>query len=210
MMGKIPGFGAARHGIDKVAGPMSFGSPRQPPDQSLQPQHRNHRDAPAAMPRQPAPGARPGPLHLSFNVPFSSNVAGPEPEDVIHATPGAVSRWTHPEAADRGGPVYSLPIHASHLENLRQLCDNMTTASEGRFKAFVNCSEPKAVPNLPLGSSLRSLVTNVCLAGEPETVKRMRCRILHETPISLVSSRVLSCELRLSNSLPTALRPGRY
>lgn len=193
-MHKIPGFGAARHGFDKVTPSMPFGSQRQQPD--MGPAHamsaNKPRDAasnsgPASLSRQSS-GPRPGQqLSLSFNVPFSSNVPGPEPADVIHATPGAFHRWTHQDDDPAASAaVHQLPIHTANMDNLRTLCKSMSDMSEGRLQASVTCSEPKQIPGLPLGGSLRSLVTNVCLAGEPDAVKRMRCRILHETPISLV------------------------
>jgi hypothetical protein len=167
---------------------MGFNISRPPPHDALPagmplPPGKQARPDVAALTRQAQP--RPGPLNLSFNVPFSSDLAGPVPEDVIHATPGAFARWTHPEDAHAGTlPNHKLPVHAQNVEALRQMCKQMTEQSEGRFQATVTSAEPRPIPGVQLGQ--KSLVTNVCLCGEPELVRRMRGRVLNDTPISLV------------------------
>lgn len=178
--------GSARHGWEKMTpSGMGFGLPRQHhevPPMPPQPVKRAADGAPP-IPRQTAP--RHNPLSLSFNVPFSSNLAGPEPEDIIHATPGAFAKWTHPEGTEEGTPNHKLPIHAGNVENLRAACKTMSETSEGRLQATVTSSEPRPIPGLQLGP-LKALVTNVCLSGDPELVRRMRGKILNDTPIALV------------------------
>ena len=98
-------------------------------------------------------------VNLSFNVPFSSNLAGPDPDDIMWASPGAKA--------------------------LRNLCREVSEQTEGRVSANVTSAESKPLPGLQRGP-LRALVTNVCLSGELEIVNSMRCRILNSTPISLV------------------------
>ncbi|EON63384.1 hypothetical protein W97_02611 [Coniosporium apollinis CBS 100218] len=51
----------------------------------------------------PPPGT---PVNLSFNVPSSSNVAGPEMGDIIHASSGGFSRWAHPEGTEEGTRLF--------------------------------------------------------------------------------------------------------
>jgi len=188
-MHKISSFtGSARHGWDKMTPSMGFGPrPPQPPEPPMPgmvlPPSKQSRPDVAALGRQTAP--RQGPLNLSFNVPFSSFLAGPEPDDVIHATPGAFTRWTHADGTPEGAPTHKLPIHAQNVEALRLMCKQMTEQSEGRLQATVTSSEPRPIPGLQ-SPPHKTLVTNVCLSGEPELVRRMRGRIFNDTPISLV------------------------
>ena len=122
-------------------------------------------------------------VNLSFNVPFASNLAGPEPEDVLHASNGAFERWTHPPG-NESAPTHKLPVHQRHLEQLRHLCRNLSEASGGRLEAVVTSSEPKpspAVQRLPR----KGLITNVCVSGETEAVPKTRVTILSQTPIAL-------------------------
>lgn len=185
-MHKISSFtGSARHGWDKMTPSMGFGTQRQHEVPGISPAAapaKTRSDAPP-IPRQTAP--RHNPLNLSFNVPFSSNLAGPEVDDIIHASPGAFVRWTHPEGTPEGTPNHKLPIHASNVETLRAMCKQMTESSEGRLQAAATSAEPRPIPGLQLGP-LNALVTNVCLSGDPELVRRMRGRLLNDTPISLV------------------------
>ena len=180
----LTGFGAARHGLDKMTPSMPFGNQRQPSDvpPGAGPPMKQ-RDA-AGNPRQNGP--RPNHSSLSFNVPFSSNLAGPEPNDVIHATPGAFQRWTHPEDASEDTPTHQLPVHTQNVEALRDFCKNVTDKSDGTIQASVMSSEPKPLLGLQLGGPLKSIVTNVCLSGNPDAVKKTRYRILNNHPICLV------------------------
>ena len=172
--------------------PAAFGMSRPSPIQ--------HDGLPTGPPKRPLGGvASPSPstssahddgiLHLSFNVPFSSNLAGPDGDDILHATPAAIERWLHPEGTPEGTPTYRLPVHVKNLEALRRLCRDMTetTVDGRRLEAAVISSESKLIPALQR-RPLKGLVTNVCLSGEAETVHRMRGRILRETPLALVCS----------------------
>ena len=185
-MHKISNFtGSARHGWEKMT-PAAFGISR--PNQSV------NADGPIVpalkrpLTSSPSSPATPldSTLHLSFNVPFSSNLAGPDGDDILHATPGALERWLHPEGTPEGTPTHKLPVHASNVEALRRLCRELSDGSENnRVEAAVTSSEPKAIPALQR-RPLKGLVTNVCLSGEAEMMHRMRGRILHETPLALV------------------------
>ncbi|KAL2352471.1 hypothetical protein BJ546DRAFT_210609 [Cryomyces antarcticus] len=182
-MHKISNFtGSARHGWEKMTPSMGFGMSRPHPqhDMSVTPPIKRSMGTQPASP-VPAPGTI---VNLSFNVPFSSNLAGPEVEDVIYASPGAFSRWTFPEGTAEGTPFHKLPVHANNVETLRSLCRAMSENSEGRLQATVTSSSPNPIPGLQRGP-LKALVTNVCLSGEQEMVTRMRGRILNDTPISL-------------------------
>lgn len=141
--------------------------------------------APAAPPI-PAPQVPDGPIHYSFNVPFASDLAGPNTEDILHATTDAVLRWTHPEEAPDDVPVYELPVHANNLAQLRQLCRDITS-NPLPIEAHVISATPK---------NARGQVTTVCLSGMPDVVYQTRETILNQTPLSLVGSsagaRVLS------------------
>lgn len=191
-MHKIQGLtGSARHGWDRMTpSAINFGMQRQQPPDSITAQTPASnlfpkRASDIAPTRQTAP--RYNPLNLSFNVPFSSNLGGPDVDDIIHATPGAFDRWTHPEGADEDTPIHLLPVHVENVENLKSLCRHMSDSSEGRLQASVTTSKPRQIPGLQV-PSVKTLVTNVCLAGDAELVKRMRGRILTDTPISLVRS----------------------
>jgi len=191
-MHKISSFtGSARHGWDRMT--PGFGAQRPAPNEQvpspipgmpMPPIRQTHtRPEVAVVNRQPLP--RSTPLSLAFNIPFSSTLAGPDADDVLHATPGAFNRWIRPEDTLEGAPPHTLPIHTQNVEALRTMTKTMTEQSEGRLQASVTSSEPRPIPGLQLGP-MKSLVTNVCLSGEPELVRRMRARILNDTPISLV------------------------
>ena len=125
-------------------------------------------------------------VNLSFNVPFASNLIGPDIHEILHASPGALQRWTHPEGTEDDLPVHKLPVHAENVERLRRLCRALSDGSGGRVEATVTSSEPKAVSALQR-RPLKGLVTNVCVSGDADTVHKMRAKILNETPIVLVS-----------------------
>jgi hypothetical protein len=181
-MHKISNFtGSARHGWEKMAPSAGF------------PFSRSNHEMPVAAPiKRPstatsappviAPGTQ---VNLSFNVPFSSNLAGPDPDDIMWASPGAKARWTHPEGTAEVTPTHKLPVHAQNVENLRNMCREVSEQTEGRVQATVTSAESKPLPGLQRGP-LRALVTNVCLSGELEIVNSMRCKVLNSTPISLV------------------------
>jgi hypothetical protein len=116
-------------------------------------------------------------IHYSFNVPFASDLAGPNTEDIVYATADAVLRWTHPEDAPDDVPIHELPVHASNVANLRKLCKDITSGPLP-IEAHVKSSEPKRV---------KGQVVNVCLTGSPELVHKSRETILNDTPLALVS-----------------------
>jgi hypothetical protein len=174
-MHKISNFtGQARHGWERMT--PTFGMSRPHTDMTFRRPH-------GAPPMTPPTSIDPT-VNLSFNVPFSSTLAGPDVEDVLHASPNALQRWTFPEATPEGTPVHQLPVHTSNVEGLRRLCRQITESSGGRIEATLTSSEPKAVPSLQRRPN--GLVTNVCVTGDGETVRKMRAKILNETPIMLV------------------------
>lgn len=116
-------------------------------------------------------------IHYSFNVPFASDLAGPNTEDIVYATGRAVLRWTHPEDAPDDVPIHKLPVHAENVVNLRKLCQDITNGPLP-IEAHVKSSEPKRV---------KGQVTTVCLTGSPELVHKSRETILNDTPLALVS-----------------------
>ncbi|OGM41409.1 KH domain protein [Aspergillus bombycis] len=176
-MHKISNFtGQARHGWERMT--PTFGMSRPHTDMASHSLRRPH----GAPPMTPPTGIDPT-VNLSFNVPFSSTLGGPDVDDVLHASPGALQRWTFPEGTLEGTPVHNLPVHTSNVEALRRLCRQITESSNGRIEAVVFGSEPKSVASLQRRP--QGLVTNVCITGEGETVRKMRARILNETPILL-------------------------
>lgn len=56
------------------------------------------------------------------------------------------------------------------------------------MEATLTTSEAKAVPSLQRRPN--GLVTNVCVTGDGEMARKMRARILNETPIMLVRGRI--------------------
>ncbi|KAL1965508.1 hypothetical protein VTN77DRAFT_5591 [Rasamsonia byssochlamydoides] len=178
-MHKISNFtGQARHGWERMTPAFGMSRPHADIPASQQSLRRPH-GAPPLTPPTPVDPT----VNLSFNVPFSSNLAGPDVEDIIHASPGALQRWTFPEGTPEGTPIHQLPVHVNNVEALRRLCRHVSETSGGRLEATVTTSEPKIVPTLQRRP--QGLVTNVCLSGDGETVRKMRARILNETPISL-------------------------
>ncbi|KAJ9668169.1 hypothetical protein H2201_001598 [Coniosporium apollinis] len=75
---------------------------------------RSHNEMPAQTPVKRTVGANASspapslgiPVNLSFNVPFSSSLAGPEMEDITYASPGGFARWTHPEGTEEGTRLF--------------------------------------------------------------------------------------------------------
>ena len=166
-----PNFGISR-------GPNTMGMPGIGPHPKATPQ---------GVPPIAAPQVADTPIHYSFNVPFASDLAGPNTEDILHATTDAVLRWTHPEDAPDDVPVYELPVHAQNLVMLRKLCKDITQ-SPLAIEAHVISITPKHV---------RGQVTTVCLSGAPELVHKTRETILNDTPLALVCTLLhatLTCE----------------
>ncbi|KAK3987830.1 meiotically up-regulated gene 60 protein [Cladorrhinum sp. PSN332] len=136
------------------------------------------RDVPTQIPPPVPTPSIPGPeaqISYAFNVPFASDLAGPDTEDILHATDAAVLRWTHPAEVPDDVPVHDLPVHSKNLEDLRKLCHNI---SQNGFpiEANVVSSTPK---------NGRGLVTTVYLYGHPDYVYKAREDILNQTPLSL-------------------------
>ncbi|CAM1511392.1 Fc.00g089050.m01.CDS01 [Cosmosporella sp. VM-42] len=130
-----------------------------------------------AQPGQPiaSPQAADAVIHYSFNVPFASDLLGPDTEDILHATTDAVLRWTHPEDASDDVQIHELPVHAQNLANLQRMCRDLT-GGPLPIEAHVLSATPK---------NGRGQVTTVCLSGSPELVHKSRETILNDTPISL-------------------------
>jgi hypothetical protein len=190
-MHKISNFtGQARHGWERMTPTFGMSRPHADISASQQSLRRPHGAPPLTPPSSVDPT-----VNLSFNVPFSSNLAGPDVEDVLHASPGALQRWTFPEGTPEGTPIHKLPVHVNHVETLRRLCRHVSETSGGRLEATVTSSEPKAVPSMQRRP--QGLVTNVCLSGDGETVRKMRAKILNETPISLVRRTPFSLSILL-------------
>ncbi|KAI2475446.1 kh domain protein [Pyrenophora tritici-repentis] len=184
-MHKLSNFPAqARHGWEKMAPSTSFSFSRSNHEMPVSAPIKRPSTATTSAPPVIAPGTQ---VNLSFNVPFSSNLQGPDPDDIMWASPGAKARWTHAEGTAEGTPTHKLPVHAQNVDKLRNLCREVSEQTDGRVSAVVTSAESKPLPGLQRGP-LRALVTNVCLSGELEIVNSMRCRILNSTPISLRSS----------------------
>ncbi|CAG8920200.1 unnamed protein product [Penicillium salamii] len=173
-MHKISNFtGQARHGWERMT--PTFGMSRPHTDMAFRRPH-------GAPPMTPPTSIDPT-VNLSFNVPFSSTLAGPDVEDVLHASPGALQRWTFPEGTPDGTSVHQLPVHTNNVEGLQALCRKITEEKGGRVEATLTTSEAKAVPSLQRRPN--GLVTNVCVTGDGEMARKMRAKILNETPIML-------------------------
>ena len=171
---------SARHGWERM--PAAFGMSRAPQQEVAGSQQWRR---PTGPPATPPTSNTDSTVNLSFNVPFNSNLPGPEPEDVLHASPGAYPRWTFPANTPEDTPVHKLPVHAQNVENLRRLCRQITETNGGLLEASVTASEPKAAP--ALHRRPQGLVTNVCISGNGDSVHKMRAKVLNETPISLVT-----------------------
>ncbi|RMZ78535.1 hypothetical protein DV737_g3832, partial [Chaetothyriales sp. CBS 132003] len=119
-------------------------------------------------------------------MPFSYNLAGPDRDDILHASPGAVQRWTFGAGAADDQPMHKLPVHVQNEERLRTLCQYLSDQTGGRVQAAVSSTEPTTGP--VSHRKLGSLVTTVCISGDAELVYKIRARILNETPIMMRSA----------------------
>ncbi|PHH54160.1 hypothetical protein CFIMG_002103RA [Ceratocystis fimbriata CBS 114723] len=132
-------------------------------------------------------------VQYSFNIPFTFDLAGPNTEDILHATQDAVMRWTHPAEAPDNVSVAELPVHVEHLRNLDQLCLDLSQ-SPLPVKAVVETTRVN-VNNKP------SRTVTVLLSGPPELVQKSRETIMNGTPIAMTCSTVdvdgkLVCDLK--------------
>lgn len=125
-------------------------------------------------------------VNLSFNVPFASNLSGPDPDEILHASPGAKQRWTFPLGTPEATPIYKLPVHAQNEERLRGLCSYISDSSGGRIQTLVTSTEAK--PSQAMHQKSQGLITNVCISGEHDMVYKLRAKVLNETPIMMVGS----------------------
>ena len=123
-------------------------------------------------------------VNLSFNVPFASSLSGPDPDEILHASPGAVQRWTFAAGTPEGTPIYKLPVHVQNEERLRGMCQFMSDSSGGRIEAQVVSSELKN--SSTAHQRAPGLITNVCISGVHDVVHKMRAKVLNETPIMMV------------------------
>lgn len=189
-MHKFSNFtGQARHVWDKSAPAMGFGMSRSHQDMPVQQPIKRSMTSHSSS--SPGPGSN-AIVTLSFNVPFNSSLAGPDRDDVLYSSYGATQRWCFAEAEeaetdseDIQRPTHELPIHVQQIEDLRSLCEQIQNGTG--VTATVVCAEPKPIPGYQRGP-LNSLVTNVCLYGEHDSVQNIRGRILTSTPISLVGN----------------------
>lgn len=129
--------------------------------------------APGAPPLSPSPAADTT-IHFAFNVPFASDLAGPNTEEILHATGESVLRWTHPGDAPDDVPIYDLPVHAQNLANLRTLCQEI-----GRGPLHIEAHVILATPKLA------KQVVTVSLSGAPALVHTSREAILSGVPLAL-------------------------
>lgn len=145
------------------------------PNMNMTPINPHQKNAAPGTPLSPSPTAD-NAIHYAFNVPFASELAGPNTEEILHATGDSVLRWTHPGDAPDDVPVYELPVHAQNLANLRNMCKELTKGPLP-IEAHVLSTTPKHI---------KGQVVTVCLSGAPELVHKSRETILHETPLALV------------------------
>ena len=199
--------GSARHGWEKMTPSMGFGMSRPHPQQDLSIAPPSAKRSLAGSSMSPNPAVPGHLINLSFNVPFNSNLPGPEKEEVLYSSPGGFQKWTHAEGAAEDVANHALPVHTRNVELLRGLCRQMSESSGERVHATVTSSKPKPVPGMQRGP-LTALVTNVCVSGDAEVVHKMRAKILNETPITLVSNLVEN-SVRAADSV-VALRDYRY
>ena len=174
-----------RNWSERMSPNFNMGSRQpQPPMPPMMPHHHHphpqqppqHKVTPHGVPPIAQPPPMNTPVHYSFNVPFASDLAGPNTEDILHATTDAVLRWTHPETAPDDVPIHELPVHAQNLANLRQTCKEIT-GSNLEIEAHVVTTLPKNV---------KGQVTTVYLAGGAELVYKTRDLVLNSIPLSLV------------------------
>ncbi|KAK2606081.1 hypothetical protein QQS21_003476 [Conoideocrella luteorostrata] len=160
-----------RHWSERINPNFGMGRPNMP----LNGINQHPKNAAQAGGPISSPQAADATIHYSFNVPFASELAGPDTEDIVHATTDAVLRWTHPADAPDDVQVHELPIHAQNLSNLGRLCRDLSVGPLP-IEAHVISSSPK---------NGRGQVTTVCLSGSPELVHKSRETVLNEIPIAM-------------------------
>lgn len=171
-MQKLAANMGMRHWGDRIQSP-GFGRPNNMNMAPMNPHQKA--GAPGQQPHSPSPAADTT-IHFAFNVPFVSDLAGPNTEEILHASPASVNRWTHPAEAPDDVPIYQLPVHAGNLANLHSLCQELSRGPLP-IEAHVVESTPKHV---------KGQVVTVSLSGAPELVHKSRETILSDTPLALV------------------------
>jgi len=158
---------------ERMSPNFGMGRPNMPLT-SINPQHKT------ALPQHaPIGPLMPGDsvVHYCFNVPFASDLAGPNTEDILHFTADAVLKWTHSADAPDDVPVHDLPVHTQNLANLRKMCQDITAGPQPIEAHIMSCS---------VKNGRGPQVVTVCLSGPMELVYQQRERIFNELPISLV------------------------
>lgn len=122
-------------------------------------------------------------LNYSFCIPFTI-LPGPDPNDIILATAGAVDNWLHPPGSPQDTPPCKLPVHTRNVEMLKKLCKEISESPDYKCRAMVVVSEPK---HASFRSRKQGVVTNVWLAGDSDIVVRVKGHILQSSPVALVS-----------------------
>lgn len=122
-------------------------------------------------------------LNYSFCIPFTI-LPGPDPNDIILATAGAVDNWLHPPGSPQDAPSCKLPVHTRNVEALKKLCKEISESPDYKCRAMVVVSEPK---HASFRSRKQGVVTNVWLAGDSDIVVRVKGHILQSSPVALVS-----------------------
>ncbi|KAI1265552.1 hypothetical protein F5Y18DRAFT_38687 [Xylariaceae sp. FL1019] len=172
-MQKLAANMGMRHWSDRIQSP-NFGMSSRP-NMNMTPMNPHTKPGPPGpQPLSPSPAADTT-IHFAFNIPFATDLAGPNTEDILHATPDSVDRWTHPAEAPDDVPIYKLPIHQFHLANLRRMCHDITTGPLP-VDAYVIETTPKHI---------KGQVVTVSLSGTPELVHTTRETILSGVPLAL-------------------------
>jgi hypothetical protein len=175
-----------RHWSERMSPNFGMGRPNMPMNAALNPHQKNAAQTGLSI-NSPHPAD--ATIHCSFNVPFSSDLAGPNTEDILHATTDAVLRWTHPEDAPDDVEVHELPAHVEGMNTLRKLCRDLTSGP-----LPIEAHVLSATPDDGRGQQ----VTTVCLTGSPDLVHKSREAIFNDTPISLVRYRTSRAILLVS------------
>jgi len=146
------------------------------PNMPMNPLNPHHKNPTQPGPPLSSPHAADATIHCSFNVPFASDLAGPNTEDILHATRDAVLRWTHPADAPDDIGVHELPAHVDALNALIGLCGELT-AGPLPIEAHVLTTNPD--------NGRSQQIVTVCLSGSPDLVHKSREAIFNDTPIGL-------------------------
>ncbi|EEY14636.1 KH domain-containing protein [Verticillium alfalfae VaMs.102] len=159
-----------RHWSERMSPNFGMGRPNMPVN-PMNPRRDTMSQQAASIAMQ-QPLDAPSPIvHYAFNVPFASDLAGPNTEDILHSTKDAVMRWTHSVDAPDDVQVHELPVHTQNLAHLRKTCKDITNGPFS-IEAHVVSTTPK--------NAKGSQVTTVCLSGSQEMVQKTREMILND------------------------------